>query len=1201
MKITDIRIDGFGVWHDLKLRELSPRITAFYGANEAGKTTLMQFTRSVLYGMSPERRQRYLPPVNGGLPGGSLGLLDDHQRFDVSRIADRGADDVGLVRVSTANGEVSGDRMLREALSDIDEATYNNIFAIGLSEIQTLGTLNGSQAAEWLYRLTSGLDRVSLHDVIQNLHQTRLDLLSSNDRESKIRQLVTQREVLRGEIQQLSQRNRQWSQLAVRVQELDAQIAEQEATVNQCQHRARTLEIAVGLKPNWRKRAKIGSQIKQFEGHVQFPEDGLERLDALNKKIEEHQREADILKGQRQQLKEESDRLEVNRLLVKNSCKINALGEQRDWLQSLERQIEDLETEAGEFEQRLENEQERLGRALGVADSEHLKVVSNADIESLQPLVKDLRKAQKQVERAQQDVDALAESERSLKVKVESAIIGGESHGLPMDVREASDLVANLRSRLKVEQRIEQGRNHQMDLEQQSHELLEDQVIPLSTFNWMLAGVILSGLVVGAKLVWPGFLLGNAGWLLLFCSCLFLVFAFGFKWFTEDAAADKLESCQRQMDTVARQIKEAEREKDKLDVGLPMTDGSVLLRLQAAERHLAELENVLPVEAQRKQAGHEVSTAESRLSEAKVNLEKVLKTWRTKLVSLGFSEKLDPQRFLTVTERYEALSDLEERAKLRREDASARQREYDTLTRRIKDLSEQVGCVLTSDEVEVDEEGEEYEVEVSTLDQLEHIVRQRQRQLTEVQRRKELSKRAKELKAAETKHRRAIAGTMRRREALFQVVDCEDEPAYRRLAEDQQQLIKLKKQRQSVSREITAAIGQHAPEETFADLLSAKRIERLEEDWETVSGELEVELLTLKGLAGQRGACRQEQQALDKDRSLAERQLELSQVEKRLADARQTWREHATVNRVLERIRSEYEQHRQPETLSVASRYMQQLTGGEYVRIWTPLADDILLVENAAGESLTVDVLSRGTREQLFLSVRLALVANFASRGIKLPMVLDDVLVNFDAVRAQRAAEVLTDFAAGGHQLLVFTCHEHMWHMFKSLEADCRRLPSRTGEILAEPDPVVIEPEVVVAEVVEPVVEEVIEPAPKPKPKKKRKPKPKPVVVETPAPEPPAPLVYDYPFVEKIEEVVEEVVVEPTPVATAPVQTVETTYAWTTPEPEVELPVTPVAEPVPTDNALAYILDAEESLAPAEDERVYYERVYRDHLEPRRA
>lgn len=1194
MKITDIRIDGFGVWHDLQLRGLSPRVTAIYGANEAGKTTLMQFTRSVLYGMSPERRKKYLPPVSGGTPGGTLGVLEDNLRYDVSRIADRGADDVGLVRITGADGQTSGDRLLREMLCEIDESTYTNIFAIGLGEIQTLGTLDGSQAAEWLYRLTSGLDRVSLYDVIQGLRKTRQDLLSSDDRVSQICQLRQQRDVLRGEIQQLVQRNRQWAQLGVRIQELDHEIAEQETVVRECQHRARTIEIAVGLKPNWRRRVKIGSQIKQYDGNVQIPDDGIERLDSLNSKIEEHQRQADVLQGQRQQLREEAQRLDINMLLVKNSCRIDALGEQRDWLQSLERQIDDLDSEADEFEQRLENEQERIGRALGVADREHLKVVSNADVDSLKPLVKELRTAQKQVEAAQQEVDALAESERSLKVKIDSAIIGGEHHGLPMDLREASDLVAALRSRLKVEQRIEQARNHEMDLEEQSHDLLDDQVIPLSTFNWMLAGVVFSGLLLGTWLWMPNTPLGDIGGLLALGSLAMMIFCFIFKFFAEDSAADKLDACQRQMEVIARQIKEAEREKQKLDANLPMTDGSVLIRLQAAERHLAELENVLPVEAQRKQAGHEVSSAQGRLDQAKANLDKVLKTWKAKLVGLGFSEQLDPHHFITVTERYEALSDLEERAKLRREDAEVRRREFNTLTRRIRDLAQEVDCVLVSDEVETGEDGEEYEVEVATLDQLEYLVAQRKRQLGEVQRRKELQAKAKEIRAKQAKHRQAIEGLTRRRASLFQAADCEDETAYRRLAEEQQQLLKLKRQRKAVTREIIAAIGQHAPEELFADLLSPQQIEQLETNWEAATAELDAEQQKLTTLAGERGALRQEQRSLVEDRSLAERQLELSCVEQQLAEARQSWREHATINRVLERIRSDYEQHRQPETLAVASRYMEKLTGGEYKRIWTPLADDVLLVENSAGESLTVDLLSRGTREQLFLSVRLALVANFASRGIKLPMVLDDVLVNFDAIRAQRAAEVLCDFAAGGHQLLVFTCHEHMWQMFKSLDADCRRLPNRTGQILAEPDPVV-------EDILEPPKREPVKVAEKPKPK--RKPQPQPAAEQKPLPEPETPLYYDYPFVEKIEEhvieeIVEEVVEQPlvaeTPTA-QPVAEQEFTYDWQPPELPADRPV----ESAPSDHALAYIFDGQPDSAA--EEQVYFQRIHRDHLEPRRA
>ena len=99
-------------------------------------------------------------------------------------------------------------------------------------------------------------------------------------------------------------------------------------------------------------------------------------------------------------------------------------------------------------------------------------------------------------------------------------------------------------------------------------------------------------------------------------------------------------------------------------------------------------------------------------------------------------------------------------------------------------------------------------------------------------------------------------------------------------------------------------------------------------------------------------------------------------------------------------------------------------------------------MDNAEGETITVDKLSRGTREAVYLSLRLALIGAYARRGAVLPMVLDDVLVNFDAHRATKAAELLVDFSKNGYQLLMFTCHDHMRDMFHNLGADVRILPN---------------------------------------------------------------------------------------------------------------------------------------------------------------
>jgi hypothetical protein len=71
----------------------------------------------------------------------------------------------------------------------------------------------------------------------------------------------------------------------------------------------------------------------------------------------------------------------------------------------------------------------------------------------------------------------------------------------------------------------------------------------------------------------------------------------------------------------------------------------------------------------------------------------------------------------------------------------------------------------------------------------------------------------------------------------------------------------------------------------------------------------------------------------------------------------------------------------------------------------------------------------------------LALASAFARRGVAVPLVLDDVLVNFDSHRAQLAAQVLKDFAAMGHQVIMFTCHEHIMRMFHQIDVQVRVLP----------------------------------------------------------------------------------------------------------------------------------------------------------------
>ena len=189
----------------------------------------------------------------------------------------------------------------------------------------------------------------------------------------------------------------------------------------------------------------------------------------------------------------------------------------------------------------------------------------------------------------------------------------------------------------------------------------------------------------------------------------------------------------------------------------------------------------------------------------------------------------------------------------------------------------------------------------------------------------------------------------------------------------------------------------------------------------------------------------QEMKTLAEDRHLSEAKLQLGCVEEQMRRAVERWRVLAVTAVMLESIRQIYETERQPETLSEASQYLERFTEGKYLRIWTPLSSDVLRVDAGDGQSMPLDLLSQGTREAVFLSLRLALSAAYSRRGAVLPLVLDDVMVNFDMRRAKAAAAVLRDFANAGHQMLMFTCHQHIMQIFEAAGVEVRLLPVRNG------------------------------------------------------------------------------------------------------------------------------------------------------------
>ena len=105
------------------------------------------------------------------------------------------------------------------------------------------------------------------------------------------------------------------------------------------------------------------------------------------------------------------------------------------------------------------------------------------------------------------------------------------------------------------------------------------------------------------------------------------------------------------------------------------------------------------------------------------------------------------------------------------------------------------------------------------------------------------------------------------------------------------------------------------------------------------------------------------------------------------------------------------------------------MTGQRYQRLFAPIGEQTVTVTDANGGSKRPDELSRGTREQLYLSLRFGLIRESGEHAERLPVVVDEALVNFDPERARLAAEAFAQLSET-NQVLVFTCHPSTAEMF---------------------------------------------------------------------------------------------------------------------------------------------------------------------------
>lgn len=197
------------------------------------------------------------------------------------------------------------------------------------------------------------------------------------------------------------------------------------------------------------------------------------------------------------------------------------------------------------------------------------------------------------------------------------------------------------------------------------------------------------------------------------------------------------------------------------------------------------------------------------------------------------------------------------------------------------------------------------------------------------------------------------------------------------------------------------------------------------DQWQSELAELESEIAEIDTHRQQQatdlGALQKEIRDLECSANIPDIQDQIQSQRAQLADAARQWAVAKLARSIVHETLQQFVRERQPAVLNSASAMLAQITEGAYTRVIQSDDAQSLNVLDDRDRPKQPQALSRGTREQLYTCLRLALASEYANQGVALPMVLDDIMVNFDPHRAHAMAKLLIDFSKT-HQLFLFTC-----------------------------------------------------------------------------------------------------------------------------------------------------------------------------------
>lgn len=360
MFIKDIHINGFGIFHDFHLPDLSSGLTIIEGFNEAGKTTILEFIRAALFGFENARSKRNLyPPLIGGEHGGSLTIrTESNEEYVITRLAGKRG---GTVTVTLPDGTLGCQEDLNSLLAGTSMDVFRTIFAFGLGELREIETLTKGEVQDKIYSAGIGLTGKSLPDLLEGLKQEIGKLFKGRGRKQIINKFLAERDELQQRLQVLIGHSDAYAHLRKNHKELTAAIQNEEEAKQADVKRLQRVESLLGAWGDWVDLRNAEEKLAALRPIESFPPDGVARLEDLTRSRDKAQEELDKLNARIKRLEEEQKGLEIDKSVLAHHPAIDRIQRGRDMFDSAEADIPSLEEQLTAAEGIFEASLRQLG------------------------------------------------------------------------------------------------------------------------------------------------------------------------------------------------------------------------------------------------------------------------------------------------------------------------------------------------------------------------------------------------------------------------------------------------------------------------------------------------------------------------------------------------------------------------------------------------------------------------------------------------------------------------------------------------------------------------------------------------------------------------------------------------------------------------------------------------------------------------